>query len=82
MSNELQALLARVERSDPATAKELKQHIDRLSGRREFGLNFERHTPESVALPSRPISVGDKVRFLAPRGETTVESEATWIVTD
>lgn len=81
MSNELRALLARVEDSDPGTAKELRRHLDALQSRRQFGLNFERHTPESVALTGRPISVGDKVRFLPPRGEAEVESKATWIVT-
>lgn len=81
MSNELRSLLARVEDRDPDTAKELRRHIDALQSRRQFGLNFERHMPESVALTGRPISVGDKVRFLPPRGETTVESDATWVVT-
>ncbi|UNX54868.1 site-specific DNA-methyltransferase [Georgenia sp. TF02-10] len=81
MSNELRALLARVDDSDPDTAKELRRHIDALQSRRQFGLNFERHTPESVALTGRAISVGDKVRFLPPRGETEVESKANWIVT-
>lgn len=81
MSNELRALLTRVEERDPATAQELRRHIEMLQGRRQFGLNFERHTPESVALAGRPISVGDKVRFLPPRGETGIESTATWTVT-
>lgn len=81
MSNELRSLLARVEGYDPETAKELRRHIDALQSRRQFGLNFERHTPEAVALTGRPISVGDKVRFLPPRGETEVSSRATWIVT-
>lgn len=80
MSNELRALLARVEDNDPDTAKELRRQIDALQSHRQFGLNFERHMPESVALTGRPISVGDKVRFLSPRGETTVESDATWLV--
>ena len=82
MSNELRALLARVEEKDPGVAKELRRHIDVLQGRREFGLNFERHTPESVALTGRPISVGDKVRFIPVRGHAEVESEATWTVTE
>lgn len=81
MSNELRSLLARVEDNDPDTAKELRRHIDALQSRRQFGLNFERHTPESVALNGRPISIGDKVRFLPPRGRTEVESKANWIVT-
>jgi adenine-specific DNA-methyltransferase len=82
VSNELRSLLARVEASDAATAKELSRHIDTLQSRRQFGLNFERHIPESVALPGRSISVGDKVRFLSPRGQTEAESDATWLVTD
>lgn len=82
MSNELRSLLARVEDSDPATAKELRRHIDALQSRRQFGLNFEKHTPESVALAGRRITVGDKVRFLPPRGEVDAESTTTWIVTD
>ncbi|PWJ23262.1 adenine-specific DNA-methyltransferase [Branchiibius hedensis] len=82
MSNELRSLLARVESSDPDTAKELRRHIDALQSRREFGLNFERHTPESVALTGRAISVGDKVRFIPVRGQTEVESEATWRVVE
>lgn len=81
MSNEIQALLERVATSDPATAKQLRRHIEVLQGRREFGLNFERHTPESVTLTGRPISVGDKVRFLPERGKVDARSDATWIVT-
>jgi adenine-specific DNA-methyltransferase len=92
VSNEIKALLERVESADPATAKALRRHIDSLQGRRQFGLNFERHTPESVALTGRPISVGDKVRFLPERGQTEVVIEdedeaavidvsATWLVT-
>lgn len=80
MSNELQSLLARVEASDPGTAKELRRHIDALQRRRQFGLNFEKHTPESVALTGRPVTVGDKVRFLPPRGERAAEPKETWVV--
>lgn len=82
MSNELQALLDRIAASDPATAKQLRRHIEEMQGRRKYGLNFEKHTPESVALMGRPISVKDKVRFLPPRCEFEVESDATWIVTN
>lgn len=82
MSNELRSLLERVAETDPGTAKELRRHIDALQSRQQFGLSFERHLPESVSLTGRPIAVGDKVRFLPPRGETTVESRATWVVTE
>lgn len=75
------ALLERVASTDPEMAKELRRHVDSLQSRRQFGLNFERHTPESVALTGRPISAGDKVKFLPARGETDSESDATWIVT-
>jgi adenine-specific DNA-methyltransferase len=82
VSNELRSLLARVEDWDPDTAVELLRHIKALQGRRQFGLNFERHLPESITLTGRAISVGDKVRFLAPRGEEKAESDVTWLVTD
>lgn len=81
MSNELQSLLARVADHDPDTAKELRRHIEALQARREFGLNFERHTPESITLMGRPISVGDKVRFVPPRGVRETEPDTTWLVT-
>jgi adenine-specific DNA-methyltransferase len=81
VSNELRSLLARVEENDAATAKELQRHFEALTSRRQFGLNFERHVPEQVALVGRAISVGDKVRCIPSRGETTPVPNATWIVT-
>jgi adenine-specific DNA-methyltransferase len=65
----LSSLLRQVEQEDPALAEDIRDHIQALAARREFGLNFERHTPETVELPGRPIRKGDKVRFLVPRGE-------------
>jgi adenine-specific DNA-methyltransferase len=35
---------------------DLTTEIKALSARREFGLNFERHIPETVELPGRPGS--------------------------
>lgn len=87
VSNELRSLLARVEEKDPDIAAELRRHFDALQGRRQFGLNFERHLPESITLIGRAISIGDKVRFLTPRGveppkgEEKAELEVTWLVT-
>lgn len=81
MSNELYALIERVEARDPALAVELRKRFELLSKRLEYGLNFERHTPETVALAGRTISVGDRVRFLPPRSETEVDSVAIWVVT-
>ena len=65
----LSNLLRQVENRDPQLAADLKREVEALSGRRAFGLNFERHIPETVELPGRPVRRGDKVRFLPKRGE-------------
>ena len=65
----LSNLLRQVEAHDPRLAADLKRETDALSGRRAFGLNFERHIPETVELPGRPVRRGDKVRFLPERGQ-------------
>ena len=65
----LSNLLRQAETQDPQLAADLKQEMEALSGRRAFGLNFERHIPETVELPHRPVRRGDKVRFLPERGE-------------
>ena len=51
-----------------------------LASRRAFGLNFERHRPESVELPGRPVRRGDKVRILPPRGSTRRGDQRLWKV--
>ena len=65
----LSTLLRQVETLDPQLGVDLKREVEALSGRRAFGLNFERHIPETVELPDRPVRKGDKVRFLPERGE-------------
>lgn len=65
----LSNLLRQVETQDPQLAADLKREVQALSERRAFGLNFERHIPETVELPGRPVRRGDKVRFLPKRGE-------------
>ena len=65
----LSNLLRQVETQDPQLAADLKREVEALAGRRAFGLNFERHIPETVELPNRPVRRGDKVRFLPERGE-------------
>ena len=64
----LSNLLRQVDELDPRLGDDLKREVDALSGRRAFGLNFERHIPETVELPNRPVRRGDKVRFLPERG--------------
>jgi adenine-specific DNA-methyltransferase len=43
-------------------------------------LNFERHHPETVELPSRPVRKGDKVRVLPPRGAAARGDQRLWLV--
>lgn len=64
MVSRLRSLLRQVELKDPGLADDLAQEVKALESRRAFGLNFERHVPETVELPGRPIRRGDKVRFL------------------
>ena len=69
----LNSLLRQVDTQDPQLAADLKREVEALSGRRAFGLNFERHLPETVKLPGRPVRKGDKVRLLPKRGEKASE---------
>jgi adenine-specific DNA-methyltransferase len=45
-----------------------------------FGLNFERHRPEAVELPERPIRKGDKVRVLPKRHSAKKGDQRLWQV--
>lgn len=65
----LSNLLRQVGSQDAQLAADLKGEVDALSRRRAFGLNFERHIPETVELPGRQVRRGDKVRFLPERGQ-------------
>ena len=74
-------LLNKARQSDPALAADLEREIKHLTERRAFGLNFERHTPETVELPGRKVRRGDKVRILPPRGEAPkAEHDTLWRV--
>ena len=64
----LSDLLRQVGERDAELAAEIAAEVKALESRRAFGLNFERHTPESVELPGRPVRKGDKVSFLPERG--------------
>lgn len=66
----LNDLLRRLDRLDPDLAEGLRHEVQALNSRRAFGLNFERHQPEAVELPGRPVRTGDKVRILPERGST------------
>ncbi len=74
-------LIAQAKAKDPALGAELEREFKVLSSRRSFGLNFERHRPESVELPGRPVRKGDKVHILPPRGSTAKGDQRLWKVT-
>lgn len=74
-------LIARAKAKDLQLGKDLEKEFRALSSRRAFGLNFERHRPEAVELPGRPVRKGDKVRILAPRGGTKRGDQRLWVVT-
>jgi adenine-specific DNA-methyltransferase len=76
----LQNLIAQVKEKDPQAGADLDREFRALASRRQFGLNFERHRPEAVELPQRPIRKGDKVRVLPPRGETKKNDQRLWLV--
>ena len=78
----LSDLVRQVAKSDPQLAADIAREVKVLERRRAFGLNFERHVPETVDLPGRAVRRGEKVRFLPPRDvpATTVD-HGLWIVT-
>ena len=75
-------LIRQLRTTNESLANDLEREFDVLSDRRAFGLNFERHTPEAVELPGRPVRTGDKVHILPPRGEKpTAANSQLWRVT-
>ena len=74
-------LIAQAKATDAALGSELEREFKVLSSRRSFGLNFERHRPESVELPGRPVRKGDKVHVLPPRGTMAKGDQRLWKVT-
>src|SRR5690606_32426304 len=73
-------LIARAKGRDCALGDELERGLKALASRRAFGLNFERHRPESVELPGRPVRRGDKVRLVPPRGTLQRGDQRLWRV--
>jgi adenine-specific DNA-methyltransferase len=71
-------LIAQAKARDLQLGADLDQEFKQLSSRLPFGLNFERHRPEAVELPQRPIRKGDKVRVLPPRGSTKKGDPRLW----
>lgn len=73
-------LIAGAKAKDPQLGADLEREFKALSSRLPFGLNFERHRPEAVELPLRPVRKGDKVRVLPPRGSTGKGDQRLWQV--
>lgn len=73
-------LIAQAKARDPLLGADLDREFKALSSRLPFGLNFERHSPEAVELPQRPIRKGDKVRILPERGSPKKGDQRLWQV--
>jgi len=73
-------LIVQAKAKDAELGADLEREFKALSSRLSFGLNFERHQPEAVELPLRPIRRGDKVRVLPPRGSTAKGDPRLWEV--
>lgn len=73
-------LIAQTKIKDAQLGADLDREFKVLSSRLPFGLNFERHRPEAVELPLRPIRRGDKVRILPERGSTEKADPRLWQV--
>lgn len=78
----LTELISQAKAKDRQLGEDLEREFRALSSRRAFGLNFERHRPEAVELPQRPIRKGDKVRVLPTRGSTESGDKRLWVVRD
>jgi hypothetical protein len=72
-------LIAQVKIKTHELGVDLEREFKVLSSRLAFGLNFERHRPEAVELPQRPVRKGDKVRILPARGSISKADERLWI---
>lgn len=77
----LSDLIRQAKKENPQLGAAIEKEVRHLQERRSFGLNFERHQPESVDLYGRPVRRGEKVRMLPPRGETKSPDTRLWIVT-
>lgn len=73
-------LIAQAKIKHAQLGADLEREFKALSFRLPFGLNFERHRPEAVELPLRPIRKGDKVRILAERGSSKKGDQRLWQV--
>jgi adenine-specific DNA-methyltransferase len=76
----LTELISHLKAKDSQMGADLEREFKALSSRLAFGLNFERHRPEAVELPQRPVRKGDKVRVLPMRGSSKKGDQQLWMV--
>lgn len=74
-------LLQQAHDFNPQFAADLAREIRHSQNRRSFGLVFERHLPDAVELPTRPVRRGDTVYILPPRGSKKAGDKTLWTVT-
>ena len=75
----LSDLLDQLKRENPRLEADLKAELS-SHNQRTFGLVFERHLPENVELPGRPVRRGDSVHVLLPRGSKDTPDTRLWRV--
>lgn len=75
----LSDLLDQLKRENPRLEADLKAELS-SHNQRTFGLVFERHLPENVELPGRPVRRGDSVHVLPPRGSKDTSDTRLWRV--
>ena len=68
---------------DPLLRAALRTEYDKITKNRRLGLVFDRHLPESVALPGFAIRDGEKVQVLADGTDDPLDVDDTgvWTVT-
>lgn len=57
--------------ADPQLRAALMQQVQTLTSRKQFGLVFQEHSPESVRLPQQRIRTGDKVELRESKESAT-----------
>lgn len=65
---------------DSQLAADLEHPFKLLSSRLPFSLSFERHSPEAVELPLRPVRKGHEVRLLPNRSPAKKGDRRLWQV--
>ena len=73
-------LIAHAKAQNLQLGVDLEREFKVLSSRLPYGLNFERHRPEAVELPQRPVRRGDKVQVLSERRSAKKGDQRLWVV--